>query len=284
MAVERAKQTLVESGNYQPHAHTKRCLNALKDTLVKDEETIIEVKQSLLRDLAPNKIVVTNKRVIIAMPSFWGLYFGFNLGSPSEISIIPYNNIISVLKTRGRLFSSVHIRIHGFADSSQAVKKEGEVDGLWPADALKISTFITEVVENMALAGSREEVFGKVEGSSRQTTVYQEKRSASELTLKEAFDKVEKGAKFIWLGLEPVQEVVNLLGVDKEKVIKVSLGEMTDLKREKVAAWKGCILISYEESEALHLAKILKRDYGVDVFVMRGGIEALSRKFGEEPF
>jgi hypothetical protein len=128
-ALNSAIANLQQRKDYKPHKHSERCMNVLRDVLGKDEQTILEIKQSLLMGLAPDRIVATNKRLIIVRPSFWKLYTGHNIIGPTEASFVPYHNLISVITSKGRIFATVHIRIHGFADESKEMKKEGRLTG-----------------------------------------------------------------------------------------------------------------------------------------------------------
>ncbi len=150
-AVHRAAERLRRSGAYKVHLHGERCTRMLGDVMTEGEETLMEVRQSYFRSLSPDRVVLTNKRIIIARPSFWGLYLGFNLFTATDISIVPYHHVISIVVTKGKWFSSLHMRIHGFTDAmtSAAISQEGEIDGLKIISATRLALFVQDVIEGI---------------------------------------------------------------------------------------------------------------------------------------
>lgn len=157
-ALKIATVHLKEQKDYKPHVHSQRCMNLLSDVIGKDEETLLETKQSVFKALAPDRIVATNKHIMIIRPSFWKLYTGHNVIGPTEVSYIPYRNLISVIATKGRVYATVHIRIQGFADESREMRKEGQISGVEIAEATIFTNFIEDIIET--LAGTREENSG----------------------------------------------------------------------------------------------------------------------------
>ncbi len=150
-AVHRALDRVKRAGAYREHVHGERCRRTLGDVMTEGEETIMEVRQSYFRSLSPDRVILTNKRIIIARPSFWGLYFGFNLFTATDISIVPYHHVISIVVTKGKWFSSLHMRIHGFSDAStsMALNQEGEIDGLKIRSATRLALFVQDVIEGI---------------------------------------------------------------------------------------------------------------------------------------
>jgi hypothetical protein len=124
-----------------------RCLKLFAHILTNDERTVMEIRQSYLQSVSPDRVVVTNKRVIIVRPSFWGLWAGHNIISPTEISLVPYKNIISVVMSRGRILSTIHMRIHGFTDATSAIRNEGVIMGVSIGDAIKLTNYLEEIIE-----------------------------------------------------------------------------------------------------------------------------------------
>ncbi len=152
-ALNIATARLKEEKDYKPHVHSDKCLSLFGDSLEKNEVTLLEIKQSILAGIAPDRVVATDKRIIMVRPSFWKLYAGHTIASPTEVSYVPYHNLISVITTKGRIFATVHMRIHGFADESREMKKEGQINGVPIAEATRFTRFLEDIIE--ALAGDR---------------------------------------------------------------------------------------------------------------------------------
>lgn len=129
-------------------AHNTRCLRLFAHVLAPDEKTVMEIRQSYMQSLAPDRVVVTNKRVIVVRPSFWGLWAGHNVMSPTEISLVPYKNIISVVMSRGRILCSIHMRIHGFTDATSAIRNEGVIEGIRVKDAVMLINYLESIIES----------------------------------------------------------------------------------------------------------------------------------------
>ena len=141
------------------HVHSDRCKKLFAHMLTDDEWTIMEVRQSYLASISPDRIIATSKRVIIVRPSFWGLWGGHNVISPTELSMVPYKNIISVVMSRGKIFSTIHMRIHGFTDASSAMRNEGMIEGIRHEDAVKLTNYLEGIIE------AREDPYGAAEDS-----------------------------------------------------------------------------------------------------------------------
>lgn len=120
----------------------------VKPVLSEREKIILMFKQSLINDIAPTFIVATNQRLIIINNSFWGLYAGVNILAPTDYNYIPYSKITSVILVRGKLLSSLDIRLLGGFESniSPQKKTQGEIDGLRVDSALSLMKFIEEKI------------------------------------------------------------------------------------------------------------------------------------------
>ncbi len=154
-AIKIALEKLRSEKGYTPHVHSARCMHLVGDVLEKGEETIMEIKQSLLVARSPDRILATSKRLILVRPSFWKLYTGHTIFGPTEVSFVPYNHLISVIATRGRLLATVHLRIQGYSDESREMKKEGQITGVRIDDATSFTIFLENVIEVLSAEKER---------------------------------------------------------------------------------------------------------------------------------
>lgn len=115
------------------------------------EKVVYMFKQSLLNDIAPTFIIATDQRLIIINNSFWGLYTGINLLTPTDYNYIPYNKVAGVVLVRGKLFATLDIRLLGAFESNMNPQKktEGEVDGLIPKSAITLEKFVQEQIKRI---------------------------------------------------------------------------------------------------------------------------------------
>jgi hypothetical protein len=123
------------------------------NTVISTSETIVLVlKQSLMHSVAPDAVVITDRRLILIHHSFWGLYTKFDLISPTEMNIVPFKNIMSVAMVKGKILASVNLRVLGFVDATQSTRLEWDIPGLRIKDALKATNTVGRVVEGRSEA------------------------------------------------------------------------------------------------------------------------------------
>jgi hypothetical protein len=77
------------------------------------EYAVIGARQWFPYALAPAVIVATNKRVLIVRMSFWTLYSGHNIWSPSSYVNIHYDRITEATLLNGRFFCTIVIKVLG---------------------------------------------------------------------------------------------------------------------------------------------------------------------------
>ncbi|MDE1823090.1 MAG: PH domain-containing protein [Candidatus Micrarchaeota archaeon] len=263
--------TLVTSKVKNMHQHGVRCLRLIGHVLAHDEKTIIEVKQSYLNSISPDRIIATNKRIIIVRPSFWGLYIGRNLLSPTEFSMVPYKNVISVVVSKGKFLSTINMRIHGFTDASAAIRNEGVVNGIRTRQAEKFMDFIEEIVNTRRDYGANG---AKADGESAAMRIDAKEHAYahSGIGIDEARRLVaSSGKKMVWLGLEPLEYVAYLLGVSQENLTKRDPKEIMELEGERLKEFEGCIFVAYSDAVSEHVINELKEN-GVAAYNLRGGI------------
>ncbi len=123
----------------------------VKPILHDGEKVVYIFKQSLLSDIAPTFIVATDQRLIIINNSFWGLYAGVNMLTPTDYNYIPYNKVAGIVLVRGKLFATIDIRLLGAFESNMNPQKktEGEIDGLMPKDAITLEKFVQEQIKRI---------------------------------------------------------------------------------------------------------------------------------------
>ena len=88
----------------------------------------------------------------------------------------------------------------------------------------------------------------------------------------------QKGTKFVWLGLEPLEYAVDILCVDKESVIKFDIDVRDKANAESLKQLKDHVLVSYNDVLAAHVSKFMKQNYNVDSYILEGGIEAQTQE------
>ncbi|MDE1851740.1 MAG: PH domain-containing protein [Candidatus Micrarchaeota archaeon] len=253
------------------HQHGVRCLRMLGHILAHDEKTIIEVKQSYLNSISPDRIIATNKRIIIVRPSFWGLYMGKNLMSPTEFSMVPYKNVISVVVSKGKFLSTINMRIHGFTDASAAIRNEGVVSGIRTGEAERFMNFIEEVINNMRSSAGSGIESGKSEMQLRREAL-EHAYTHSGIGIDEARKLVaSSGKKMVWLGLEPLEYVAYLLGIDQSRLEKRDPKEIMEMEREQLKELEGCVFVAYSDALAEHVIDEMRQN-GIAAYNLKGGI------------
>ncbi len=131
--------------------YLKRMRERAKSILKDGEKVMFVFRQSLLSDVAPTFIVVTDQRLIIINNSFWGLYAGINFITPTYYNYIPYNKVAGIVLVRGKLFATLNIRLLGRFESNMDFKKktEGEIDGLMPKTAIALEQFVEQQIKKL---------------------------------------------------------------------------------------------------------------------------------------
>lgn len=260
-----------ESGT---HVHGDRCLRLIKHLLAPDEETLIECRQSYLNNLAPARVIATTRRILVVKPSFWGLYVHHDILAPTEYNIIPYKNLISVIMTKGRILSTIHMRIHGFTEST-GTTNEGEVYGMRTKEAVRLANFLEEIIEY------RDEE-NEQAGYHVMWRAEEEKEYAAikRISIDELRQIVNDGkAKVAWLGVEPVDYVSTILKIDKDKIIRTGINTISKESEDEIAKLKDCILVCYQGSMALHFALFLKKAHGMECSVLNNGIMSAAHSY-----
>lgn len=253
--------------------HSRRCLQMVEHVLAKDEQVVMEFKQSYFRTLAPARVIVTDKRLLIVRPSFFGLYANFDLLGPTRLSVVPYKNIISVLMMKGKILSTIHIRIRGFVDSNAA--SEGEVEGIRTDEAKILASYIENIVEKKVEQSTQP----RESNNSLASTVQHMGQSVTypdgnmELHVDQAMNLVQNSDKaFVWVGLEPSETIASLLKVDNSKVRKISIEGLKTLDDEGSKRFEDCVFISYRDQLARDAVRLLMKRHSISAYVLRGGI------------
>lgn len=264
--LEKALTKLKATGQYKPHIHGEKCLQEIRHVLAADEETIMEIRQSHFRNITPERIIATNKRLIIVRPSFFGHYFGFDLLRQTDISFVPYKQLVSIVMSRGKFLSTIHMRIHGFTDISSAIRNEGEVEGVRRHLATKFTIFIEDIIEN-------EDTDADGERHETATSAEHVKHSEKSVDIETAKTIVkEKGRKFVWLGIEHRAEVAATLGVPVEDITRMDLTSVASMPSEELQKYGECVFVSYNSLLSDHVVKYLKKEHGIDSYSLNKGI------------
>lgn len=277
-AVKKAWETLQAEG-VQKHVHSKDCLKMLKHVLHPKEETYIEAKQSAFETLAPTKVVATNKRLIVVKPSFWAIHIGYDLISPTNYEIIPYQYILGVTLAKGKALSTIKIHHHGGGSNEEHASTISDgcgVSGIKTKQAARLVNFVEEIIEAGQDANSQS-------GTAAPLTSEKHKRIAyNELDLSEALGPRYAKSKFIWLGIESAAEVVKVLGIDPLRVVQLGTAELSRYQTKDVAKLANGILVSYDGVLAQHVSRHLKRKLGIELPVLRGGIEEAAARMHKD--
>jgi hypothetical protein len=261
-AVVTARKVLREHGA-KTYVHSRRLRNILSHVFSKDEEMILRAKQSRLESVSPIRVVATNRRIIIVKPSFWGLYTGYDLSSPTDYVIIPYKYIIGVTISKGKILSSIKIHTSGGSDTYKGSTRgeENEVRGLLVNDAAIMARFIQEIIE-YGDEGTQTN-FGRVSRYSYQ----------SSLTTDEALKVLHSNmGRFVWLGAESAEEIAAQLGVEPWVVLRISPEKLLGYDSEQLIALGPIILASYIDAQSEQVSSAIKKKFGIEVPVLKGGI------------
>ncbi len=265
--VLKAKATLQKNG-IPIHVHSRRCMNLLKHVLYHNEETLLEAKQHSFQSVSPVRVVATNKRLIVVYPSFWGLWTGYDLVSPTTYAILPYKYIIGVSMSRGKMLSSIKVHTSGSVDSGSQINDNGEVHGIKTGSAITMARLLEEIIEY--IEESPDELSARVRNESSGHL------KNNIVGLGEAKKIVSvKRSKFVWVGIEPVAYVARLLGVPKEAVLPINPTKVNSYTEEEATALDGSVIVSYDGVLSMHLSIFLKYKFGTDIYALEGGIDRI---------
>ncbi len=150
VAVGKAYLNLQKQG-FKLAGQSNRWLRLMKNVLYKDEEIMLSARQSRIINISPAKIFATKRRLLIVRPSFWGLYTGHDITSPTHYIIVPYKYIIGVTISKGLIFASIKLHTSSGVDPDTSIKGEDEVVGIDKFYSTRMATFIDEVIEQEGL-------------------------------------------------------------------------------------------------------------------------------------
>ncbi len=239
------------AGNILIVSHAIIISDALQDVerfLHKNETALMKLRQSYLSSISPDTIVLTDKRVIIIHNSFWGLYTGHNIISPTRISTVMLDNIMGTTNSNGKILASIQIRIRGSGGESESLEGGWHIEGIKIENAQKFSNLLEEYLEL-------------------------DKEKTPEIDL--AFAKsliAEDKTSIIWLGVEPTDYVSYLLGIDVKKITRVNPIDITNMSPEGLKDFQGKVLSCYSGNVSAQIAKLLKDEYNVKTFILKGGL------------
>lgn len=223
--------------------------------LHKNESLLFKLRQSYLSSVSPDTVVLTDKRVVIIHNSFFGLYFGFNIFSPTRVSTVMLSNIMGTTTTRGKILATVNIRVRGSSGESESPESGWHIDGLRHKNAMKITEMIEELVE------VEEEGVVKELGS---------------LDFTEAKAHLAKpGTSLVWLGVEPPDYVAYMLGIDPLKIVRVNPADVFSMSAEGLKEMVGDIFACYNGHISTEIVGILRKEYNIEAFALKGGLMGL---------
>ena len=261
--VQKAKLTLKKNG-IPCHIHGRRCMNLLRHMLYSDEETLLEVKQHTVQSISPIRVVATNKRLIVVYPSFWGLWTGYDLISPTTYAILPYKYIIGVSMSRGKMLSSIKVHTSGSVDAGSQVKDNSEVQGIKTENAITMTRLLEEIIEYIENIPEPNAHMQPQAVKNNVVTLHEAKRIID-----------EKNSKFVWVGIEPVLYVSRLLNVPKESILVINPTKVNSYTEEEAAALDGSVIVSYDGILSMHLSIFLKYKFGAEIYALEGGIDKI---------
>ena len=122
---------------------------------------------------------------------------------------------------------------------------------------------ITEEVglEGFGRASDPEWYQADVYDRTRVVTIDDARKSAKDIAL-----------KVMWLGAEQPEKIRALLDIDRASVYRLNMSQIPFMSIRELVALNDSILVCYDGSVASHVANVLKTEYGVSTYVLRGGI------------
>ena len=176
--------------------------------------------------------------------------------------------------SRGKLLSTIHMRIHGFTDTTSAMKDEGEIYGIKSKEAVKLARFLEEIIEysdEEQREESRASEFARKEEKLQQ--------AVHKITMEKARELADGGSKFVWVGVEPLGYVSTILNIDKDKVMKANTSQITESAAQELEKFRGCIFVGYGGTMSERISSYLKRNHGIDSYVLEGGITRVAHEY-----
>lgn len=105
-----------------------RYFRTISSVLSPGEYVVMGAVQWFPYALSPSLLVATNKRMLLIRLSFWNLYMGHNIWSPSNFINIHYDRVAQISLSSGRFFCTIEMKILG-TDANvtlpKLIKKEG---------------------------------------------------------------------------------------------------------------------------------------------------------------
>ncbi len=257
-----------------------------RSLLHENEKLLMKVKQRAYSNFTPSFVLVTNRRIIIINNSFWGLYAGYNLLTPTNYNSIAYNQITSVILIKGNALCSVAIRLHGYFEKNVSAQSsnEGQIDGLSLHDATQLTNFIDRMIEGHELKNesilSSMNVNPAPEEYSRLAKETQRHLSAAPVNLEfgEALALIrENNSKFIWLGSESASQLAGVLGIHYGHVVRLPAQDMIEMDESSLRGFDNCVLVGYDDKLPVRLANYLAKVHNLSIYSLRGGITARLR-------
>jgi hypothetical protein len=231
--------------------------------LHQNENVLMRLRQSYFSSISPDRIFLTDRRVIIVHNSFWGLYLHFNIFNQTRVSSVMLNNIMGSTVENGKLLATILIRIRGQSEEENVPKSGWHINGVWMDNARKFSELLEEFIEN------------------EENPIMKGVKMIEPSQVSEKLS--EKDALLVWLGIEPAQYVAYYLGVSPEKIMRVSPADITSMSPDGLKDFEGKMLADYSGMISSEIAGMLKREYGVNVSVLRDGLLGVinSKKVGK---
>ena len=97
-----------------------------------------------------------------------------------------------------------------------------------------------------------------------------------DIDLKEALDIARKrNTKIVWLGIEPVPYVADLIKVDKNQIIQMSATEISIKNETELKKFEEHIFLCYHGNTSRAVVNYIKKK-GVNSYNLKGGITSIA--------
>lgn len=97
-----------------------------------------------------------------------------------------------------------------------------------------------------------------------------------EISFDAAVDISKKnGSKLVWLGVEPVKYISDLLGIGKEYIFREDPETIIYGDSDKLKKLDGCVLMCYHGNTSGFLSGFLKKQHSIETYNLKGGITAI---------
>lgn len=104
----------------------------------------------------------------------------------------------------------------------------------------------------------------------------QERNGVKEVDFEEATEMMKgPGAKFVWLGSEPMDYIIKLLDLDPSRAVQVHPRSLIEGNSEEIDALKGSVFACYHGNTSGVVVKALKARFGIDSYSLKGGVTAI---------